>query len=260
MLNGLQIGEEFSLLLGQQKTVTVSVSQIILTNIYCSGAAVAIADIAEKDRKLFRATSEKYYLISPEDPGEPSEAHLGLDWSKLPLDKTNRLQQTLQTILKNELPGIIENSEPYHKRLLDAGYTWPLRWQSRDRKLQDGDTTLLFDAQQVWLKQAEPIYFVRARWVIKGAMVFGISSWIDEQMQIKQVDTTVAKRLRFRTYAGIDIQNTDYGLILNLFDQDRDGNGEVLFYHGGYEGASFTLLEYNADKFIPTGVAMNIGC
>jgi hypothetical protein len=50
------------------------------------------------------------------------------------------------------------------------------------------------------------------------------------------------------------------GLVLNVFDRDYDGWGEVLFAQGGYEGARVSLLEYSPTGFQPTGIAYGYGC
>ncbi len=79
-------------------------------------------------------------------------------------------------------------------------------------------------------------------------------------MLVMSVDLRAARMLYLPEMQGRDIGNQEYGLILNLFDHDRDGNGEILFYQSGYEGASFSLIEYANEKFAPTGIELHMGC
>ena len=50
------------------------------------------------------------------------------------------------------------------------------------------------------------------------------------------------------------------GLVLNLFDYDGDGNGEVMFFRKGYEGARMRLLEYTESGLQPTDISYSYGC
>ena len=50
------------------------------------------------------------------------------------------------------------------------------------------------------------------------------------------------------------------GLVLNIFDRDNDGWGEVLMAQGGYESMTISLLEYSATGFQPTGIEYAYGC
>ena len=50
------------------------------------------------------------------------------------------------------------------------------------------------------------------------------------------------------------------GLILNVFDRNQDGWGEVLMSHNGYESTAISLLEYSASGFRPTGIEYAYGC
>ena len=50
------------------------------------------------------------------------------------------------------------------------------------------------------------------------------------------------------------------GLILNVFDRNHDGWGEVLIVQAGYEGEWLSLLEYSESGFQPTGIGYSYGC
>ena len=49
-------------------------------------------------------------------------------------------------------------------------------------------------------------------------------------------------------------------MILNVFDADGDGWGEVLTGIKGYEGFGMTLVEYSETGFQETGMKFSGGC
>ena len=50
------------------------------------------------------------------------------------------------------------------------------------------------------------------------------------------------------------------GLILNVFDRDHDGWGEVLLAQGGYESLRISLLKYSPSGLQPTEIEYAYGC
>jgi hypothetical protein len=50
------------------------------------------------------------------------------------------------------------------------------------------------------------------------------------------------------------------GLVLNVFDRNHDGWGEVLMEQSGYESTNLTVLDYSSGGFQPAGIELSGGC
>jgi hypothetical protein len=102
---------------------------------------------------------------------------------------------------------------------------------------------------------------VRARWTLDKRVVFLMSAWIrpDKDMLLVSVDSQggLLRTAEFqRSSLGADYQ----GLILNVFDYDGDGWGEILMEQSGYESASLTLYKYTDSGLVPVGIELSWGC
>jgi hypothetical protein len=56
------------------------------------------------------------------------------------------------------------------------------------------------------------------------------------------------------------VMREQLGLVLNVFDRNRDGWGEVLMEQSGYESTSLTVLDYSSGGFQPAGIELSGGC
>jgi hypothetical protein len=78
---------------------------------------------------------------------------------------------------------------------------------------------------------------------------------------LEVVDTNLrpASWLRTFEFQG-KVAREHLGLILNVFDRDHDGWGEVLLARGGYESMGLSVLEYSPTGFQPSGIEFGFGC
>ncbi len=258
--SGVSAGDRFVLLTGRQKEIGVVVDRLIPGNLWCDGVAVALGTVERADRRAFSRTREKYYLVTPRSPGKPSDGRLGLDWSPLSATQDGMVRGTLAALFDEHLPSVIDETNDY-ARLVERGIRWPLRWLARNEALRERRGRLTYDAQRLTLGGDDPVLFVRARWLIGGATVFGLTAWVkaDTGRPI-EVHDQVARWLRMPVFQGRDLGEPYHGMVLNLFDHDRDGRGEALMYQRGYESASVVLLEYDGARMVPTGVELSYGC
>jgi hypothetical protein len=56
------------------------------------------------------------------------------------------------------------------------------------------------------------------------------------------------------------VMQKQLGLVLNVFDRNQDGWGEVLMEQSGYESTNLTVLDYSSDGFQPAGIELSGGC
>ena len=118
-----------------------------------------------------------------------------------------------------------------------------------------------YDVQAFQLGPGDPVYFVRAEWLVEGRQGFAASLWLRTEPRVEIIEANVrpASWLRMFVFQG-RITRDHLGLVLNVVDRNRDGWGEVLFLESGYEGFSISLRQYSAAGFTPTGLAYGGGC
>jgi len=128
--------------------------------------------------------------------------------------------------------------------------------------MRGGRGKLTYDIQSFRLApDGVPIHFVRAEWAVQRRQGFAASLWLrgEELVEVIQTNLRPASWLRMFEFQG-KVAREHLGLILNTFDRDHDGWGEVLLAQGGYEGMSISLLEYSPTGFEPTGIEYAYGC
>jgi len=118
-----------------------------------------------------------------------------------------------------------------------------------------------YDVQAFRLGPEDPVYFVRAEWMVQGRQGFAASLWLRTAPRVEVIETNVqpAAWLRMFEFQGRTTRE-NLGLVLNVLDRDRDGLGEILFLETGYESFGITLREYSPNGFVPTGLTYSGGC
>ena len=133
------VGRTYALLLGREKSIDITVDQVVPANLMCGGAAVAIASVAPEDLEQFTQTREKYYLVTSTLPDVRSSLSLGLDWTSLDDASADRIRRVLEDIFSEELESVISKSKPTHDRIIAYGHKWPFRWRKFDKALKNGE-------------------------------------------------------------------------------------------------------------------------
>ena len=71
------------------------------------------------------------------------------------------------------------------------------------------------------------VYFVRAEWLVKGRQGFAASLWLRTEPRVEVIETNVKPASWLRTFEFQGrTRRENLGLVLNVFDRDRDGWGE----------------------------------
>ena len=124
---------------------------------------------------------------------------------------------------------------------------WSAQWKRLDAGVDRGEGRLTFDVQAFRLTpDGDPRLFVRARWAIGSDVVYAMSVWVRDgsTFSIDQSDVLAARRMRMSEFHGDPFDNHRIGLVLNVFDLDGDGRGEVLMLVTGYESQNLELFVY----------------
>jgi hypothetical protein len=227
----------------------------------CFSTAIALGQIPPEEQTAFQRVTAKYYLAIPEKDyvpvqfSHPSPALL----STAPVPTAQQgmqLKSSLQDAMMRKLPKM-EDADPAMVRSGKAK-----TWRAIDERLAKGEGTLSYDIQALRVTpDGNSRWFVRARWTLDKRVVFLMSAWIrpDKDMLLVSVDSQggLLRTAEFqRSSLGADYQ----GLILNVFDYDGDGWGEILMEQSGYESASLTLYKYTDSGLVPVGIELSWGC
>jgi hypothetical protein len=140
--------------------------------------------------------------------------------------------------------------------------SWARQQQAVDEAMQRGRGRLTYDIQSFRLApDGVLLHFVRAEWTVRQRQGFAASLWLRGEHPVEVIDTSLqpASWLRMFEFQG-RVAREHLGLVLNVFDLNHDGRGEVLIARGGYESMSLSLLEYSPTGFQPTGIAYDYGC
>jgi hypothetical protein len=137
-------------------------------------------------------------------------------------------------------------------------------WQQHDERLARGEGKLFYDLQALRLTpDGQPRYYVRAQWTLDRETAFLMSAWArpDRDMLLEGVNTRPSRWLRLNEFQSERLGLDDLGVVLNVFDYDGDGWGEVLIGERLYDGFRIQLLEYSEGQgFRRTGIVYRYGC
>lgn len=256
--------KQWTVHLAPGRRVTATAGRIVHGNAACTGLAGMLLRIDPPDQQSYAARPEKYFVVDPSDgtpttpPAAPSSA--------LPAIDRTRLERLLDDLLRRELPAVRNEAASEIDRLVDSDVAYQRRWalerRELDRGLEAGKARLEYDVQAFDLERnGAPRYFVRAEWAVDGRPAFGAALWIKggEALSIVDQDVRTARWLRMFEFQG-KMSPELYGLVLNVFDRDGDGWGEVLMARGGYESNQLELIALTPGGFTSTGISYAYGC
>jgi len=235
----------------------------------CQGAIGVLLRVEPAQSDAFAALPARYFLaersVTPPTP-KASRSTVGAIPSPSTPAFQGALRSMLNDLLARELPRVRADAEPEIARLVasDVDYhrSWARERRAIDDDMQRGRGALTYDVQSFRLApDGVPLHFVRAEWKVRGRQGFAASLWLrgDESLELIETNLRPASWLRMFEFQG-EVSREHLGLVLNVFDRNQDGWGEVLFAFGGYESLSLSLFEYSATGFHPTGIEFAHGC
>jgi hypothetical protein len=260
--------KQWTVHLAPGRRVTATAGRIVHGNAACTGLAGMLLRIDPADQQSYAARPEKYFVVDPGDGMRtaPSPPPSALPPSALPPIDRTRLERLLHDLLKRELPAVRNEAASEIDRLAESEVayqrTWALERRELDAGLEAGKARLEYDVQAFDLERnGPPRYFVRAEWAVNGRPAFGAALWIKggDAPSIVDQDLSTARWLRMFEFQG-KLSPELYGLVLNVFDRDGDGWGEVLMARGGYESNRLELIALTPSGFTTTGISYAYGC
>jgi hypothetical protein len=288
-------GEQWSLSIGADSQVPVTVERAVTAPTGCSLALGFLAAVPEKQRAEFAAISEQYFvvrrgaapvadsaLVPPQSApaSTPVSAHIAelADWKatenlqkQLAALLNQRMLQELARIdatLRANLHSPDPNPDPW---LAGNVRTRRREWMHRDKKLAAGEGQLDYDVRAFRLTpDSAPRLFVRARWKLDGAAAFLMTAWFraegdsskapaspsaEEHIALLSADSSWSSALREGRPGDALGDTLDFETILNEFDDDHDGWAELLVHSTDGVSARFTLELYTDLGLVPTKTA-----
>lgn len=256
--------KQWNVHLAPGRRVSATAGRIVHGNAACTGLVGVLLRIDSADQQAYAARPERYFVADPSD-GMPATPLPPPSSALQPINRP-QLETLLNDLLKRELPAVRAEAAAEIDRLAagEPGYprNWAIERRELDRGLEAGKVRLEYDVQAFDLERnGPPRYFVRAEWAVDGRPAFGAALWIKggEALSIVDQDLRTSRWLRMFEFQG-KISPELYGLVLNVFDRDGDGWGEVLMARGGYESNQLELVALTPGGFTSTGISYAYGC
>lgn len=244
--------------------------RIVGGNAGCQDAIGVLLRVVPEELAAFTAVRAKYFLAERSRSPQPSKAEsgstVGVATPPSITESRRALESTLGALLARELPRIRADAATDIARMasssVDYHRSWARHQQAVEEGMQAGRGVLTYDIQSFRLApDGVLLHFVRAEWTVQRRQGFAASLWLrgERPMEVIQTNLRPASWLRMFEFQG-SVAREHLGLVLNVFDRDRDGWGEVLMAQEGYESVAISLLEYSPDGFQPTGIEYAHGC
>jgi hypothetical protein len=266
----IRTGERWLIHASPGVRIQADAERIVGGQLGCEDAAGVLLRIGPEQSEAFSALPAKYFLAERSSNAQSSQPPRGPAVRSVasPSDAEFRrgLESTLTELLARELPGVRAEAEPEIARMASSSVNYHRSWAQQQRAVDDamqrGQGKLTYDIQSFQLSpDGVPVHFVRAEWRVRGQQGFAASLWLRGRQSLEVVETNLrpASWLRMFEFQG-SVAREQIGLVLNVFDRNQDGWGEVLMAQGGYESMTLSLVEYSATGFRPTGIEYSYGC
>jgi hypothetical protein len=243
--------------------------RIVGGNAACEDAIGVLLRVASEQSQAFTALPAKYFLAersATPQPRKESGSVVRVAPSPSTVEFRRALESALNALLARELPRVQADAAPGLARMASSPdgsvRARARRQQALEEAMQSGRGALTYDIQSFrFSPDGVPVHFVRAEWTVGRQQGFAASLWLRGEQSVEVIQTNLrpASWLRMFEFGG-RIGREHEGLVLNIFDRDHDGWGEVLLAQGGYESMSISLLEYSPTGFQPTGIEYAFGC
>jgi hypothetical protein len=175
------------------------------------------------------------------------------------------IEATLDELLARELPRVRAEAAPALASMESSTVGYHRSWARERRRVETamerGEGRRVYDVQAFQLGPGEPVYFVRAEWLVDGLQGFAASLWLRTEPRVEIIEQHLrpASWLRMFEFQG-RVTRDHLGLVLNVLDRDQDGRGEIVFLQSGYEAFSISVREYGAGGFEPARLTYGGGC
>jgi hypothetical protein len=266
---GLRTGMRWVVHLASGQQAEAVAERYVGGNPACSDAVGVLLRVESAPDRPFSAHRGRYFIASPGGRGvaRPDTSQIAaLPAAAVSVANRAAVTRILDDLLVNELPRVRAEAEDEVERMaastVDYHKSWARERRQIDEGLAGGRGRLSYDVQPFRLGPGTaPLYFVRAIWRVEGRPGFAAAVWLrgEGMLEVVRLDLRPASWLRMFEFQG-EISNDQLGMVLNVFDIDQDGWGEVLFAQGGYESMGLELREYSADWFQSMGVGYSFGC
>ena len=220
-----------------------------MAEVACGTTVAAIGEVEEAEQAAFRVLGVKHYLAVRESDFVEVGLHpvvpaILTETPALSPSARERLEASLQEQFQRELPRVRRVSAARYALMSQLGQVHP--WEVRDERLARGEGKLFYDFRAVRVTpDQQDRYYVRARWVLDRETVFLMSAWIwpARDMLVESVYTRPSEWMRMSEFQSERLGFADLGILLNVFDYDGDGWGEVLVAQRRIEGFHMHLLK-----------------
>jgi len=247
MIQQTPTGAQWSLSILPGWIVPATIERVVVAPSGCSLALGFLAKVPSAYEGAFNGNRQEYFVIRPhsvELAQPPLSGRVGeIPASRMPSFHRDVLEQALDNQMKNELqridaklranaanPGSKESQSQFGARMRTT------EWFHADDGLMRGKGVLDYDVRAFGLTpDREPRLFVRARWMLTGVPVFLMTAWFHVWPQISTLgliwaDASWSEALRSGEAAPSLGENLEFESILNEFDDDYDGWGELLIH------------------------------
>ena len=266
----MRAGDRWQIHAGPGQAFQAETERIVGGNAACQDAIGVLLRVVPEQSDAFSALPAKYFLAERSTALQPSKTESGsvvrVASSPSTAGFRRALESTLNALLARELPRVRADAAPGLARMASSpvGYhrSWARRQQAVEEAMQTGRGALTYDIQSFRLSpDGVPLHFVRAEWAVRRQQGFAASLWLRGEQSVEVIQTNLrpASWLRMFEFGG-RVAREHEGLVLNIFDRDHDGWGEVLMAQGGYESMTISLLEYSPTGFQPAGIEYAFGC
>ena len=266
----MRAGDRWLIHSGPGRAFHAETERIVGGNAGCQDATGVLLRVVPAQAEAFAAFPAKYFLAERSTTTQSlkaeSSATVGAAPSPSSVEFRRALESTLNAILVREMPRVRTETAGELERMASSsvGYhrSWARQRQAVDEAMRQGHGKLTYDIQSFRLApDGVLLHFVRAEWFVRQQQGFAASLWLRGEQPGDVFDTNLAPAswLRMFEFQG-KVAREHLGLVLNVFDRDHDGWGEVLLARGGYESMELSVLEYSPTGFQPTGVEFGFGC
>ncbi len=260
-------GDRWVISAGGASTFNCAVERLAIAEVPCGTVIAVIAEVDRDEQSEFKNLSEKHFLVAPEadrvalPPKDSVPAILGQP-PVLGTETRQKLETALDERFQRELARVHRTSAASYAQMARLGRQ--NLWPDRDDRLARGEGTLSYDLQALRLTpDGKLCYYVRAQWTLDKEVAFLMSAWTwpDRDLQFENVYTRPSEWLRMNEFQSERLGLDALGTLLNIFDYDGDGWGEVLIHQPAYEGFRMRLLKYFEGRgFRPTEISYRYGC
>lgn len=261
-------GQQWVLQLSSDANVPVTIDRAVLADTGCSLSVGFLATVASGKQREFAAAPQDYFVIHrfptapAERPQSPDEVLELPDLKPAPEFEeaiARQLNQRMHKELLKVHSELMDNQEHIEQReetwpFVRPVGTWLAQWIQIDQQLQNGKAKLSFQTKAFRVTpDGTPRLFVRARWEIAGKTAFLMSAWFrgDPTPLLLNADARWSNQLRQGKLEYSFLDHREFQDILNVFDADRDGLGELLVYNQSAASSRISLYRYNDLGLIP---------